>query len=198
MDIPLIIHDLDRLDRARSLYRELEGQGIREYKIMPAVKRRQTPVANISEAHKRCIQYAMDEGLSRIVIMEDDIHFVAPDAYKRFIEGVEYLPEDWELYFGGVYDGDIEMINERIGVSKNISGLHCYMVNSSYYGTLLSAPGNVNLDKWMTGERQGNTKAHVLYPMVALQHDGYSDNVQRETDYNRTIRDRFKVWNGKK
>lgn len=194
---PIVIHDIKRTDRYDTLEKEFTDQGIFDFHIVPAVFDRGKPVANITEAHKRCIRLAKEQGYDRALIVEDDVKFMAPGAFDRFIELSSELPDDWVIYCAGVYDGRMNMVTEHLAKTPNISGLHCYMVRDTFFDTVLSSPGKINLDKWMTGKRYANAEAHVAYPMLALQYDGYSDNVQKETNYLPKTLSRYKVWEGK-
>lgn len=194
---PLIIHDIKRVNRWNTLQKELAEQNISEFEIIPAVKKHKNPIQNICEAHKNCIKHAVEHKLPHVLIMEDDVMFTGPGAYQKFISYMDELPSNWKLYFAGVYDGKLKPVSKHLSSTKNISGLHCYMVHSSFYSTLLSASGHINLDKWMTMEKWKNILGYVATPMLALQHDGYSDNVQRETNYNKKIYNKFPIWDGK-
>lgn len=191
-----IIHDSRREDRLKTLMVETELQGIFDFTLMPAVTTSRNGVENISRAHKNCIRAAKEAGMSRVLIMEDDIMFTAPDSFSRFLDIFQELPEDWKIYLGGVYDGHIKPISDRLATVTELSGLHCYIVNSTMYDIILNAPEYINLDKWLSGGKYGKIVSHLAYPMVAMQYDGFSDNVKRQTNYNNNIKNRFEIWRG--
>ncbi len=196
-----LIHDPARVDR-RELYRqELITQGIDTVDIIPAVKDSSNPVKNISQAHKKCIRKAIELNLPRVIIMEDDVKFSCPGAFNRFLELSEALPKNWDIFISGSYDYQVAdqfiKAKEIISISglvnlNKFSGLHCYIVNQRYYNKMLSLPENRNLDKVISNS---NASIWMCYPMVALQHSGFSDNICKEVDYNKTYSHRIKLWN---
>ncbi len=194
---PILIHNIKRTDRYDTLGKEFTTQGIFDFHLVPAVSGMRNPVANITEAHKRCVKLAIEYGYDKAIIIEDDVKFVKPGAYQRFLDLQDELPNDWALYCAGVYDGKMKMVTEHLAKTSNISGLHCYMIRNTFFETVLSSPGKINLDKWMTGKHYAGAKAHVAYPMLAFQHDGFSDNVKKQTNYLPKTLKKYKVWDGK-
>jgi hypothetical protein len=193
MSIPIyMIHDGLRKDRRDLFTKELDEQGIETWEIVPAVKDSPVPRWNIAEAHKNCIRKAQARSLERVVIMEDDVMFTAPGAYNRFLELADTLPGNWDLFISGSYDASRKSVpKDNLVRIHPFSGLHCYMVNSRYYDKFLKTGGeNLNIDKSLNGI------IYMAFPMLALQHDTFSDNVQRVTQYNRSIKNRRDLWQG--
>ena len=159
--------------------------------LMPAVKNHEQSHLNIAEAHKNCIKRAINNNLDRVIIMEDDVMFVVPGAYKRFLELSETLPRNWDIFSSGSYDYQkAETYSDTIVRVTSLSGLHCYMVNKRYYNRFLETSTKSHLDKLLRGS------LYMASPMLALQHDTYSDNVKRVTTYNKTHLKDKNVWKG--
>lgn len=191
----LVIHNPMRNDRAVILEQELLSQGIKDDVIfVNAVTDGRSPVRNISRAHKTCVRMAKEAGVDHVIILEDDVHFLCPKSFARFIELSKHLPPDWDIFLSGAYDAHIEPYSEHLRRVTKFSGLHCYMVNSRYYDYFLSASEIINIDKWMSTPGYGKSNAYLAYPMLIMQHDGFSDNVRRMTDYNKNIRNRYEFW----
>jgi hypothetical protein len=192
MSIPIfMIHDPNRLDRRKLFVPEMESQGIETWEIVPAVKDMDSPVKNIAEAHKSCIRRAQTRSLERVVIMEDDVMFVAPGAYNRFLELSDTLPDKWDVFISGSYEASKKGI-PKDGVVRvyPFSGLHCYIVHNRFYEKFLGmANDKKNIDKSLKGN------IYMALPMLALQHDTFSDNVRRITTYNRNYEKRKDLWN---
>jgi len=193
-----VIHDQKREDRQTLFVQEMAGQGINhmDVAVIPAVKLSKKPVENICSAHKSAVNWAMYHGYEEVLIMEDDVMFTHPLSMQRFLEHRKYLPKDWMIYLAGVYDMELTGVSNNLGRILEFSGLHCYIVRDLFYRDILSAPPTINLDKWISGKKLRNQHGYVCYPMVALQYDGLSDNVGRVTEYNRHIKNRYKIWSG--
>lgn len=195
-----LIHDSQRKDRRDLFRKELEEQGIDLYELVPADKSTNNPVKNISRAHKECIRRAQKEDLPMCVVMEDDVLFPCPGAYNEFLRLSEILPTEittakWDMLIAGSYDYQLYHNIYKSGPLvpiKRFSGLHCYLVRQKFYDQFLQAPEGRNLDKTLAGN------IWMTYPMMALQHDGYSDNKKRTTNYNQQYKSRIKLWDCKK
>lgn len=185
-----LIHDPQRHDRRELYRRELETQGIETVTIVPAVKDTNVGVIkNIARAHKQCIRKAMERDLERVVVLEDDVKFVCPGAYNRFLELSETLDESWDLFTTGSYGFEPESGSDPVVKVKWFSALHCYMVSKRYYQRFLDTPEENNLDRGLTGA------IYMTHPMLALQWDTWSDNVSMNTSYNVTHMEKVLIWN---
>lgn len=189
-----MIHNSARTDRWTTFQKEVEQQGIVNVIQIPAVLENKKPASNISKAHKNCIRYALAKKLEQVIILEDDVCFTDQGAFQHFLNLIPSLPPLWNIFLGGVYDGNVQSINENIGEVTDFSGLHCYAVHSRFYQRFLEANESLNLDKWLSKKKWGNTLCHVAYPMIAIQHDGWSDNVQMCTDYNPALIKKRPLW----
>ena len=187
-----LIHDPLRKDRELLFTKEFTEQGITEWELMPAVKNLAKVTLNIAEAHKNCIRRAQKENLPQCVIMEDDLAFSAPGAYNRFLEFFKELPENWNVFTSGSYDyqaaAATESLFENIIKLQRFSGLHCYAVNSVYYDKFLDVNVTGHFDKLLRGN------LYMTYPMLCLQHPGFSNTVNRQVNYNITHAKNIKLW----
>ncbi len=189
-----LIHDSDRKDREKLYRQELENQGIESVELTPAVKNHGVPATNISRAHKNCVRRAINDGESRVVILEDDVRFACPGAFNRFLEVCEGV-SGWDVIITGSYeyglvDKEMAPVNGLVKL-KRFSGLMCYMVNESYYQRMLALPEHLHIDKAMT---KGSCEAYMCWPQLALQHPGYSANVRKNVDYDITYKKRINLW----
>lgn len=186
-----LIHDSFRKDRRELFLKEIETQHIDNWITIPAVKQFAKSYDNIAEAHKNCIRKAVAENYSSVVIMEDDVRFVAPGAYKRFLELSETLPNNWDIFVSGSYHyTDGKPYSDNILKVNSFCSLHCYMVSKRYYSKFLGMSQKGNIDTLLRGN------IFIAVPMLALQHDTYSDNVKKVTNYNKTHLNSKKVWKG--
>lgn len=174
-----VIHLPKRIDRMRSLQKELQEQGITDYKIWSGIIDSEIIERGISKAHKQIVKYAKDNCLSEILIGEDDLHFTDKNSLKFFLAN---KPSDYDIYLGGIYYGRLSSDNSV----EDFSGLTLYMVNERFYDTFLSAREDVHLDRAL----REKGKFVVCNPFVVVQHNGFSDNVKREVNYDNFLKSR--------
>lgn len=193
-----IIHNPARTDRYSLLIEELKSQDIQEYEIIPAEVSYKNTMTAISKSHKKIVRMAQERGLKEVMIAEDDLEFVAPGAFKRFLEVFKSeVPSDYDLYLSGFYDSIPNPITDKLAkLEGKLSGLHLYIVSEKFYETFLNAEEIYNLDYWLSAPEHGNCIAYSAYPMVCIQRDGYSDNVKSITNYNEGLKMRYKIWYG--
>ena len=161
-----IIHDKNDLTRWRLLKREIDTQHI-DIRLWPFVKHFNA-VVGCMRAHKQIIQFAKDNHLPEVLILEDDVQFTAPGAFDYFISN---KPKDYDLYFGGILFGKLE----ADGTVRRFAGTHCWMIHSRFYDTVLNTKEGMNIDTALA--KAG--KYIVCNPMVAKQHDVYSNREKK-------------------
>lgn len=133
-------------------------------------------VQAISLSHKKVIRWAKENKLPEIFVGEDDILFTSLNSYRYFVEN---KPEDYDVYFGGIYGG-VQMPD---GNWFGIAGMTIYSVASRFYDKFLSAPDKRNIDKALAGMG----KFVVSYPLVAKQRNGYSFHRKKEVNDDRFL-----------
>jgi hypothetical protein len=190
-----VIHNPKRGDRWNTFSREVREQGIEDIVVVPSVHIHRRAPMNISEAHKNCVRLAIEEDRDMVMILEDDVRFTSIGSYQEFMSRISLLPPDWNMFLSGVYDGHIIPLDDKVARVKEFSGLHCYIVHKRFYEDFLDADPRINIDKALSGKAFANHTCYLAYPMVAMQYDGFSDNVNRQTNYNSLIQGRFKLWN---
>lgn len=128
----------------------------------------------ISKAFKKIIKNAMDAGLPRVLIAEDDMIFTSPGAYNYFIDKI---PEDYDIYLGGVYSAQY---SDDGRIINGYSGNTLMMINERFYDFILSDEKNDHLDRWL-GNFAYRFKYFVCLPFVVRQMEGWSENHRKET-----------------
>lgn len=167
-----IIHLLHRKDRLNLLLKELESQNISDYLIWDGVTKYDNPTRNISEAHKSIVRHAKSQGYSEVLIAEDDIHFLYPNAFRYYLQ---FKPTDFDMYLGSVSSGKVSNDN----IVNDFSGLTMYIIKDKFYDVFLQAETTNQIDRGL----RGLGKFVVCNPFVAIQHNGYSDNYKRDCNY---------------
>lgn len=171
-----IIHLENRADRLKLLKKELNDEYISEYKIWNGIIDPIITARGISLAHKQIVEYAKKEKLSEILICEDDIHFTAKGAFRFFVNN---KPSDFDIYLGSIYEGTIKEDNSV----DDFSGMTIYIINERFYDIFLALPENLNIDRALINKG----KFIVCNPFIAIQHNGFSDNMNRFCNYDECL-----------
>lgn len=148
-------------ERLASITKEIAEQKI-EAKFFPAIIHH-VPCTGIVRAHKSVIQYAKENDLEMVPIVEDDVKFTAPGAWDYFIKTI---PETFDVYAAGISIGKPDSNN----VVKKFAGAFCYIVHRHFYNTFLNFNEQINIATNM----QNKGLFIVCNPMVAKTHDGFS------------------------
>lgn len=123
----------------------------------------------ISRSFKKIVRWAKEKNMDRVTIGEDDLLFSDPSAWKHYLENI---PEDYDLYLGGVYSGYV-----REGrLASDYAGHTLIMINKRFFDFFLSADENFHIDRWF-GRHFRDYKFMVCEPFVVSQiPTSYSDN----------------------
>lgn len=122
--------------------------------------------------HQQIIRWAKQRGQRDVCIAEDDVQFSSPGAFDYFVRN---KPIDFDLYLGGITWGMVGNDN----TVRDFSGTMLYIVHERFYETILDLSQIKDYDRMMAG------LGHfvVCNPMVVCQHDGFSDNTQRQLKF---------------
>ncbi len=173
MIVPNIISNPKIISRVNQLTKEMERQGVKEYKLWPSIQIANKPRrTGISRAHKQIVEWALNEGLEDVCIMEDDVWFPASDGWQYFLDNKPKTPYD--LYLGGIYRGEI-----KEGKVHRYTGQICYFIHEKFYTTFLGVDEMLDID----GAMSGLGDFHVCYPFAAICYPGYSENTSGMMDY---------------
>lgn len=170
-----------------TLRTELDRQGI-DAKFWACIHDSNDVVRSIALSHKQIVEFAKLHHIPEICIMEEDVWFPADDGWKYFLKN---KPEEYDLYLGGAYGLNsraLNMIENNTGAVPihNFAGLHCYIINESYYNTFLSLPENKHID-----DQPGLGRFFVCAPFAALQCPGWSSNARQQVNYNTDIKPEY-------
>jgi hypothetical protein len=165
-----------------TLMRELRVQQIIDFNIWAGLDDPDFPARGILKSHQQIVEFAKQSSLKQIMIAEDDIKFTTKGAWGYYLAS---QPENFDLYLGGIIWGNIE--NENL--VNDFSGTSLYTISERFYDVLLSIEPGKDFDRQLAGK--GIFK--VCDPMVALQHNGYSDNRRQFIDFSKYI-SRYKFY----
>ncbi len=156
-----------------------------------------TPVRNINKAHKAVIREAKEAGRQSVRVAEDDLMLTCKTAYKHYVES---MPEDYDVYFGGVSGGNVKLNDSTVSF---FSGMFLYTVHERFYDAFLAADPDSNIDRWISNlglkeitEILGRPPVYkICYPMVAITSNGWSDNFGCEMDYTKYFK-QYELYKG--
>jgi len=176
-----VIHDPRYPEKLKLLAEDFDRKGI-PYCVWPAVFDEPTIEGSINMSHKQIVGYAKQEGLPFIKIAEDDAWFPADDGYKYYLNNVQNLSPECDIYLAGTY-GPRKHYSPGLIEAEQIIGLHCYMIFERYYDIFLATPDEAHID---ISQRGGLYLA--VYPFACLQRPGYSSNTKREVNFNTLLK----------
>jgi len=150
-----------------------------------------------SLSHLAVLELAKKNGLSEVIICEDDISFKSPSLFKKQLRCFLKSEENWDVLLLG---GNV-VKPYKISSPYAIKVSHCqtttgYIVKSHYYDTLieniregiknlLRSPKNhfyYAIDKyWISLQKKDNW--YLIYPLSVTQISGYSDIEKEEKNY---------------
>ena len=171
-----IIHLPQRLDRLRILQQELDSQNIKDFKIWDGIIDQDIPHVGISRAHKQIVKYAKVEGLSEILIAEDDLCFTSKGAFEFFLEN---KPLEFDIYLASIYYGNLKQDNSV----DDFAGATFYIISQKFYDIFLSIPEYQNFDRSL----RNKGRFIVCNPFTVIQHNGYSDNTKEYSNYHQYL-----------
>lgn len=188
----IVINLPERSDRLIQFNEEYNKIFEDKYTIIEGVKNR-LPFKGIAQAHLNCINYAKNNKLDNILIMEDDLKIVGSNTINYINDCLYNIPDEYDILLGGVYtSAQLINYNQYWSQTKDFSGLQFYIVNKKAYNTILKYDNNGHIDKWLANNNGANLKCYVTNYFFAIQHNGYSDNVQNDTNYDHLLQ-RFKL-----
>ena len=146
--------------------KQLEGQGIEEYYLEPAVfLNGKDACIGVAEAHKGIIRRNYDK--EQITIFEDDIVFTHPESWKAYWKWAEELPENWLIYSGGQYrtaSGSKykQPHSQNLNIARwTFGGAHWYTIRKGCYDSLLNCKEGDHFDVHM-----GQTGIQIFVPKL--------------------------------
>lgn len=194
-----VIHLKKRTDRRKLFEKELKGFK-KNYEVFDAIKRH-NGYEGTSESFKSIIRHCKENDIKQVLIFEDDVKICSSKSKDKFQECINSLPEDWDILLGGVYSllnmGNLKnKVGEHLLKIDDFSSLHCTLINHTAYDKLLKHDYKKkfkHLDRYLGNlSKNKELNVYLAYPMVAIQHDGYSDNAKTVTNYSRLL-ERFKL-----
>lgn len=135
-------------------------------------------------------QKSVDEGLERVLILEDDINIVGDLAVMEKV--MEQLPKDFDMLYLGcnlaqpptVYSANILCVHRALAT-------HAVVYSRKAMTRLLSLPMHLPVDVFLANTIQAAGNCYCTYPLLISQYPGYSDIEKRQTDWTHVLEARF-------
>jgi len=184
-----------RVERKHNAKKQLANVNI-AYKRFEAIQSNDGRLG-CSLSHLAVLELAKKQGLSSVIICEDDIYFKTPELFKKQLYSFLKSEDNWDvLLFGGNVVPPFSLTSPYA-----IKITHCqtttgYMVKQHYYDTMIQniRSGIKNLlqfpekhseyaiDKfWLPLQKKDNW--FLIYPLMVTQRKGYSDIEKKIVDY---------------
>jgi len=161
-----------RIERIASVVEQSKKYGL-DIRFWEGITTEPLRCSSISKSHKQIVKDAKERKLPMVCIAEDDFILSAPGAWEFYLQNI---PQDFDLYLGGIYSGQIH--ENRI--MNGFSGFTMYIVHERFYDFFLNANDVDHIDRAL-----GNFCFEKMYllcnPFVVYQMEGYSDNHGRDT-----------------
>lgn len=136
--------------------------------------------AGINLSFRKIVEWAKENNLSHVIIGEDDLQFSAPFAWQYYLG---QMPDDFDIYSGGIYSGTVK----EGRIINGWSGNTLITVHHNFYDEFLkiSAEALVEADHFdrRLGRYAYKNNYRIIDKYVCYQMQGYSDNHRRETKH---------------
>lgn len=132
-----------------------------------------------------------DQG--EFMIIEDDIKVIVENPKEILDKSISQLPEDWDmLYLGATLNESPERYSENLVRIKKAWTTHAIMYNNQngVVDAIIKNMDMYKVDVVLADVIQPNFNCFMTYPMICSQAEGYSNVVNRFTDYH-AITDRY-------
>lgn len=140
------------------------------------------PHKAICKMHKMIVADAKERNLPMVCIAEDDFNMTCEGAFEYYLEN---MPDDFQLYHGMIYSGEIQ--ENRI--LNGWSGMTLYIVKCHFYSEFLEVPDDRNIDRFL-GMKAWENNYRVCPEYVCEQINGHSFHLDRQQKYEYLLLDK--------
>jgi len=134
-------------------------------------------------SHRGILQYAKENNLNSILILEDDVQF-DENVNQKFLSIYERVPDDWDvILFGGNHSGNnpwskgtLTQVADNVFRVTYSLALHCYAVKSTVYDLAIDTLSKMNnTNDALFAEIQSQINCYIIRPHLAWQRPSFSD-----------------------
>jgi GR25 family glycosyltransferase involved in LPS biosynthesis len=181
-DRVLVINLDRRTDRLEKVTAELNALGIEFERLsaVDAVAEGITPVIACMLSHIKAAEMAAGH---RVLILEDDATF-AENFNERFTMFIEALPADWDMFYLGAYQLNVEPCNNFMVRAIDTSSMHAYCIRPEKLEEMIQVAkdydGHIDVAYRF---HHPKIKAYAAKPTLVRQSPSYSDIECKDVDY---------------
>lgn len=197
-DKTYLINLATREDRLQRTKKRLGDLGIVYERFEAIDGKTQTPTQNLNPgevgcymSHYKILEDAKKNGYGSILVLEDDVVF-ENNALERFYNGLEHIPDDWEMiYLGANHNMPYTRINEHIVQCNHAFTTSAIIIRGSALEKLINESKNMTKQidvVYADLQAAKKLKAYAFNPWLIYQEDGYSDIQGRHMSYTSLMR----------
>jgi len=140
-------------------------------------------VGACAQSHRKVLQDAIDDGVERLFVFEDDAGFHI-DFQAKFEHTMKIVPDDWQMLYLGSWPYAIEEVGiEGIKRTLGCYSTHAYGAKREIFADLIGA----SLDHMYPidaayGNLHKQIRAYIASPSFVTQVPGYSDIRRMDVD----------------
>lgn len=134
-----------------------------------------------TKSHYDVLTKAMNDGVQRLFVFEDDANFV-DNFNEEFAKTWAEMPEDWDLFYGGLWLHNFIKYAERLVKPTFSYSAHAWGIDRKAMETVhrnLTGKSVIDLELSIMNERMN---AYCAKPALIYQRPGYSDLDQEYRD----------------
>ena len=127
-----------------------------------------------TQSHYRVIDKALNDGVERLFVFEDDANFV-DNFNEEFEKTWAQMPNDWELFYGGLWLHNFSKHSERLVKPSYSYSAHAYGIDRKAMEAVhrhLQGKQVIDLELSILN---GRMKAYCAKPALVYQRPSYSD-----------------------
>ena len=144
-------------------------------------------IIGCTKSHYNVLDQALNDGVERLFIFEDDANFV--DNYNEEFEKTwAQMPDDWELFYGGLWLHNFNPHSERLVKPTNSYSAHAWGIDRKAMETVHRHLQGKQIIDTELSVLNGRMKAYCAKPALVYQRPGYSD---LDKEY-RDVTDKYK------
>lgn len=142
------------------------------------------PRIGCCKSHVNILKMMVQNNLKRILIIEDDIHFI--DNFQEvFCEKIKFVPQDYDmLYLCGNNPKKLEKINDHLFKISSALSTGCYAISINFAKRIIP-----EIDKFkepvdcVYSANTPNCQCYIFNPYLCQQRADFSDIENKFTDY---------------
>lgn len=127
-----------------------------------------------TQSHYRVIDKALNDGVERLFVFEDDANFV-DNFNEEFEKTWAQMPNDWEIFYGGLWLHSFSKHSERLVKPSYSYSAHAYGIDRKGMEAVhrhLQGKQVIDLELSILN---GRMKAYCAKPALVYQRPSYSD-----------------------